>query len=101
MCLLPPQPNHQSRTHLRPKCLRLSQSIALRRPFDRNKPRVIEPIRTVPSVPPPSTAEPSESDTPAAEVPASLAEHTPETPVETGLRHDGGGVEGAHTSKPV
>ncbi|XP_042566713.1 LOW QUALITY PROTEIN: ankyrin repeat domain-containing protein 50 [Clupea harengus] len=26
-------PNHQSRTHLRPKCLRLSQSIALRRPL--------------------------------------------------------------------
>ena len=62
---------------------------------------VIETLITGPNVPTPSTAEPSESDTPAAEVPASLAEHSPETPVETGLRADGAGVEEANRSKPV
>ena len=62
---------------------------------------VIETLITGPNVPTPSTAEPSESDTPAAEVPASLAEHSPETPVETGLRADGAGVEEAYRSKCI
>ena len=62
---------------------------------------VIETLITGPNVPTPSTTEPSEADSSAPEVPVPPAEQSPETPVETGLKADGAGVEEANRSKPV